>query len=80
MMKKYFGGYNKVSLIVSEYNSFEYPSKEFIPVKFPLYKIGYDKLGKRHQKVTRCLKMRNKILLELGVLPTIVKDLPLTAS
>jgi hypothetical protein len=75
-MKKYLGGIHKVSIIVDTYNSFQYPSKEFIPIKFPLYKIGYDKLGTRHQKVTRCLKMRNKILQELKVSTTKLMDLP----
>lgn len=73
--KKYLGGIHKVSIIVDSYDSFQYPSDQFKPVKFPLYKIGYDKLGVRHQKVTRSLKMRNKILQELKVSPTKLMDL-----
>ena len=77
-MRKYIGGVYKVSIIVDNYNSFEYPSNEFRPIKLPVYKIGYDKLGKRYQKVTRSPKMRNKILRELKVEPTMLKDLLLT--
>ena len=68
-MRKYLGGIHKVSIIVDNYDSFEYPSNEFKPIKLPVYKIGYDKLGKRYQKVTRSLKIRNKILEELKVNP-----------
>jgi hypothetical protein len=74
-MRKYIGGVYKVSIIVDNYNSFEYPSESFRPIKLPVYKIGYDKLGKRYQKVTRSPKMRNKILRELKVEPTMLKDL-----
>ena len=74
-MRKYIGGVHKVSIIVDNYNSFEYPSIVFNPIKLPVYKIGYDKLGKRYQKVTRSPKIRNKILQELGVNPKMLTDL-----
>lgn len=71
---KYIGGLHKVSITIESYNSFQYPSDEFIPVKFPLYSIGYDKLGKRKQVKTRSKKQLIKIFQDLKVNPLQVND------
>jgi hypothetical protein len=71
---KYIGGMHKVSITIESYNSFQYPCEQFRPVKFPLYSIGYDKLGKRKQVKTRSKKQLIKIFKDLKVNPLSVNE------
>ena len=72
---KYIGGVHKVSFTIESYDSFQYPANEFIPLKFPLYSIGYDKLGKRKQVKTRSLKQLKKICSDLKVDMTFINEM-----
>lgn len=71
----YIGGLHKVSITIEEYNSFVYPSEQFLPTKLPLYSVGYDKLGKRKKVSVRSKKQLIKIFKDLKVNPLKVNGL-----
>jgi hypothetical protein len=76
----YLGGTHKVSLTIDEYESFQYPSEQFLQVKLPVYSVGYDKLGKRKKVSIRSKKQLLKIFQDLKVNPLKYNKLITAAS